>query len=493
MNTVILAEKPSVAIQIADFLNTGEAVRQDGYIQIEYKGAKCAVTWAYGHLLNLKNALDYDANFALWQNIPLPFFPKEYEITVKNTKKDGKRVCDEGAKKQLYVIKKLFDSADEIINATDYDREGELIFAYIYEYCNCTKPYKKAKINSNVKSDVQNAFLHLEDSSSIQGMANAGKARNIADWIVGSNLTVFSTLNFGDKQIVSIGRVQTPTLNIIVNRENEINSFKSEDIYNVDAIFSTTQGEQLKTKLDVESFKDKAFALNLLKSLKDKNGKIEEVKAETVKKSIPMLYNTSVLQIDANNKYGYTLDQTADICQFLYENGYITYPRTSSRYLTQDSQEDVQEVILRLMSLEEFGKFKTPYNYGIAEQNRKFFADAKVEAHGAIIPTSKLSDTCRLSEQQRNIYCLVANSLIHMVFESAVVNALTVMVDVDGNKFKATGKTVIEKGWYEVTPPKEQETLPDVSEGEMLVGEYTMTEGRQSLLSGTPMQPCLKH
>lgn len=469
---VIIAEKPSVGRHIAKVLGDGKGRVQNGYIDIVFKSEAYAVTWAYGHLFMLKQAYDYNPDYSKWINMPMPFFPDEYGIKSMEKKENGKWVKNDGVLKQFSVIKKLLQNADLVINATDYDREGEVIFSDLYNYCNCKLPYKKVKINSNVDKDILNAFDNLEDSIKVTGMANAGKARRIADFIIGSNLSVYATLKFGGGELLTAGRIQTPTLNLIVEREKAIQNFVSEPFYGVGGIFTTAKGEVLQAKLVGDRLKSKLEAEKIIAEITGIDGIVKEIKNETQKRGIPLLYNTSMLQKTANEIYGYTLDQTAEICQCLYETGYITYPRSSSRYLTQEAKPEVKNIISRLLKTNRY----TPFESTSVVLKEYIFDNSQVEAHGAIIPTTKIPTT--LEENQQRIYDLIADSLVRTILDIAELVKTSIIIVAGDKEFETEGLKITKKGWLALAQMPKERVLPTVSESEVLDGKYGVLEGK---------------
>lgn len=441
----------------------------DGYLDIIFHGEECKVLWGFGHLCGLKQAADYDASFKKWTNIPLPFFPDPIEIKFNET--DNKFLNDRN-KKQYATAKKFFPKARYIINATDNDREGEVIFAYLYEHLNCTTPVKRAALSSTTQSGIIEAFDNLIERSERVNIEKAGKTRGVADWLVGANLTAAITLANSNSGVLSVGRVQTPTLNLIVSRELEITNFSSKDYFTIDAIFTTTKSDEFKATHISERFDDKAVADSILKKVSGKKGKIVDIKKNKHKKDVPQLYNLSVLQMTANGKYGFTLQKTLDLAQSLYDGGYTTYPRTNSRYLNKDKESDIYDILDKLASLPEYtrlisGKPKTIGN------KRNFFDDSKVTSHYAIIPTGKLPTS--LQPDEMKIYDLIAKSVIRMIYPEAEVENTEVVTDVAGENFISKGTMIVFKGWMEVDDAQKEDILPDyLTIGDILSGVYEL-------------------
>ena len=339
----VLAEKPDVAKRIAAALggirdgkdvipfeklnSNGKRIsalmNRDGYLETEFGGIPCLVTWALGHLCQLKDARDYDPSYESWSKMPKPFLPDPYGI-----KPEGK-----DAPGRLKSIKDAFEKADRIICATDDDREGELIFSYIYEYTGCKKPVRRACFSSMTKEGFQDAFAHLIDGKDRKPVEAAGRMRAVADWVTGINLTVCMSVQNRKEGVAHVGRVQTPTLKIVVDREKEIRSFVPEPFWKIRAEFTTAKGETYPAEHETERFQTEQEAdAELARLLKEKNrAAVESVESKCTKRGAPQLYSLSALQMDANARYGMTLKQTLSAAESLYTKGYTTYPPATSR------------------------------------------------------------------------------------------------------------------------------------------------------------------
>lgn len=491
---VIFAEKPSVGAKIAAALGgiktqsgtidfseldrkekTVKALQANGYLDTFYAGKPCIVTWGYGHLVELKQAKDYCAEYAQWKKMPLPFVPERYEIRLK----EGTAQMSERIKRQMTVISRAFRHAEYIVNATDFDREGEVIFSYIYEYTGATAPVKRACFTSQTKEGFVQAFKTLRPGSEMKKIDAAGRARNIADWLVGANLTVGATLFSGGDSVMSIGRVQTPTLKIVVDRELEIRNFQPVPYWTLDAVFTTQKGETYKGKCATDRFMSRADASALLRKI-SKHGTVVSLEKKCLKKEVPNLYSIAALQMDANAIYGYTLKDTLDTVQKLYEGGYVTYPRTSSQYLTEDMEPVVNAVLDRLSTVSEYRRLLL--GKARAFDFPHWFDDSKVSSHYAIIPTGQIPEN--LSDKEMKIFDLIARSVIRMCYAEAVIEQTKIVTSVNTTDaepvhFLSTGTVVSSQGWYAVTPPKRrdgEESLPSLSEGEIVEGAYTDTE-----------------
>lgn len=456
--------------------------KKRGYIKINYKGEEYAITWGQGHMYSLFQAKDYDSEYAKWSSLPIPYFPAEFKLKIregrdpKTMKSTGKP--DAWTERQLSVVQSLFEDSDYVISATDDDREGQLIFAYVYEMLDVNVPYKRLSISSNTEQGIKDAFDNLKDSSEVKAIETAGRGRNLADWIVGANLTAAATLKFGSGQLLSLGRVQTPTLAILVKRELEIKNFKSHPFWNVIADFTTQNNEKYIGKYEKQQIEDKKEADDILKALQSSpEGTIESCKSEKSEKEVPLLYNLTMLSMDANEHYGLTAQETLDTAQELYMAGYLTYPRTSSQCLTDDMKDTVNEVLSILSTFPEYKPLIDAVPKDKRNYTKRHFNTNNVHSHFAIIPTN--SKPSSLTDKQKKIYDLCARSLIRIIYKPAIIQKTTIITDVNGYKFKSTGSVIEDAQWLSVNISSNNDTiLPDVKEGESVTGEYSLKEGK---------------
>lgn len=476
----IYAEKPDVGNKIAAALdeitlNDGTKVTyknlkkfekkvkaqqfKDGFLKISFMGEECYVTWGYGHLCELKQAVDYDASYKNWKNIPLPFIPETYETKVKD-----------GVKKQFLLVKDLMKRSSLVINATDYDREGELIFHYLYKEAKCRTPFKRACFSSQTETAFKDSFAHLKDPDEVENMTNAGIGRSIADAIVGWNITTKLTLQTQSKTPLSVGRVQTPTLNFLVKREKEILAFKPEPYYTISAEFETEKKEKYKGEHKTKKFKDKTEAEKILKEITGHPGIVKDIKKELQKKEAPNLYSLSTLQMAASKRYGFSLKKTLEIAQELYEGGFTTYPRTDSQFLTEDMEPTVNKVLDMLEKIPEYSGLITGKTRSF--KKKKYFDDTKVGSHFAIIPTTSIPSS--LTADQQKIYDLIARSVIMMLYSEAEYEKTTVITDVVGNDFISSGNVILTLGWLEVDNVMKETKLPKLTLEEVVSGTYKM-------------------
>lgn len=434
---------------------------KDGFLKITFECEETYVTWGYGHLCELQNAYDYNADYKNWRNLPMPFIPDEYKVKVKD-----------GTKKQFNIVAKLFAKSRLIINATDYDREGELIFYYLMVAANCKKTFKRAHFASQTKDGIIEAFSHLKSADQVKPMTDAGRARSIADWVVGCNLTVATSLKYNNSGVLSIGRVQTPTLNLLVERELAIKNFTPEKYYTVEALFSTTSGEKYRGEHSKKRFDSLAEAKAVIDKIRGKDGVVKDVSKKVITKEAPLLYSLSALQMAANSKYGFTLAETQNIAQELYEGGFTTYPRTDSQYLTEDMEPTINKTMDMLEKIPEYASFvsgkQRRYN------KKRYFDNSKVTSHFAIIPT--LTIPLNLTPNQQKIYDLIARSVIMMLYGPAKIERTSVITDVIGQEFVSSGSVLLDKGWMIVDNVSKDDVLPILTVGEKVSGTYEAKE-----------------
>ena len=420
---LVIAEKPSVGAAIGKVL--GASSRKDGYLE----GNNYIVSWCVGHLVGLADASSYDERFAKWRYSDLPIVPDEWLFEVpKDKQKQFKVLCDLMRDKRV----------TELVCATDAGREGELIFRLVYKKAGCTKPFKRLWISSLEDSAIREGFAHLRDSGDYDRLYEAALARSKADWIVGINGTrLFSTLYH--KKLV-VGRVQTPTLAMLVEREGKITTFHKEKYFNVHISKDSLTADMEKVKTEDEA---KAIAAACNK----KQAVVSSLKKETKTVNPPKLYDLTTLQREANRYYGFTAQQTLDLVQSLYEKKLLTYPRTDSQFITEDMESTARHVIgivSRKLPLFE-GRIHEP-DIGRITNN------AKVTDHHAIIPTVQLEkqDLTELPESEQKIIRLIAMRLLSATGEKHIYDETSVTLTCEGYEFKAKGKTVVQDGWKSV-------------------------------------------
>lgn len=449
---LVIAEKPSVGAAIGKVL--GASCRKDGYLE----GNNYIVSWCVGHLVGLADASSYDERFAKWRYSDLPIVPEEWLFEVpKDKQKQFKVLCDLMRDKRV----------TELVCATDAGREGELIFRLVYKKAGCTKPFKRLWISSLEDSAIREGFAHLRDSGEYDRLYEAALARSKADWIVGINGTrLFSTLYH--KKLV-VGRVQTPTLAMLVEREGKITTFHKEKYFNVHI------GKDSLTA-DLEKVKTEDEAKAIAAACDKKQAVVSSLKKETKTVNPPKLYDLTTFQRESNRYYGFTAQQTLDLVQSLYEKKLLTYPRTDSQFITEDMESTARQVI-GIVSR------KLPLFEGIAHKPDigRITNNAKVTDHHAIIPTAQLEkqDLAELPESEQKIIRLIAMRLLSATGEKHIYDETSVTLTCEGYEFKAKGKTVVQDGWKaiercfkETLKSKEKDepehSLPSLNEKDIL-------------------------
>ena len=456
MTTCIIAEKPSVARDIARIV--GANSKQDGYLE----GCGYLVTWAMGHLIAL--AMPETYGLSAYKAEDLPIRPNPFQLVVRQVRKDKEYVSDPAALKQLKVIRSCFDKADHIIVATDAGREGELIFRYIYQYLDCKKPFERLWISSLTDKAIREGLSNLKPSSSYDNLYHSAKARSEADWLVGINAS--RALSIARRGGYSLGRVQTPTLAMVCRRYIENRDFTSVPFWKL-SVLMEKEGLLLKAigSADYESEASAQTALALLRS--QSRLKVESVARKVTHTPPPLLYDLTALQKDTNRRHGFSADKTLSIAQSLYEKKITTYPRTGSRYISEDVFEEVP-VLLRNIG-------KTLSN----PLNRHSVDNAKVTDHHAIIPTGE--PPSGLSTDEITIYQMVVNRFIEAFSPDSEEERMQVQFTDDTNIFTWKACRQISLGWKAVQKNKATETeekedgdeqvlssLPNLTEGEVL-------------------------
>lgn len=475
---VIYAEKNSLAKVLATALNAGKRKCLDkdknvGYYEFKFKGEDAVICHGVGHLASLVPAKNYDTKYEKWDIDIFPCVPEQFRQAPKSNTVN----C-------LKLVKFFFDKADWIINATDADREGELIFSYVYNVCRCNAPFKRVWLEDLTDEKINYAFNNLKSideplSKMHHGTAKllslAGQARDIADWLIGINLTVASTIKYGNGNLVSLGRVQTPTLALVVKRELEIRNHIKKPYWKLTAEFSSStskfEAEYINGNFESESEADRIY-----KDCIGRKGVVREVIQTKKTVSVPLLYNTTQLQIAASKLLNWDAEKTTKIMQQLYEKKLMSYPRTSTEHLTDAMKPEVAETIKKLLMLSEYRKYSLDK---WADFSKRHFDDGKVGSHTAIIPTvsvpNNLSD---LSEDERLLYDLIAKSLIRIIYPKCIVMETKVKIAVSDNFFKATGNVILSNGWCELNDSQTQKKeLPELKENDELSGEYKISKG----------------
>jgi len=484
---VILTEKPSVARDIAKCLGVNN--KRDGY----FEGSGYQITWAFGHLVELKEPDEYNPAWKRWSLESLPIIPEQFGLKARG---------DASAQKQLNVIKRLFKAADEIICATDAGREGELIFRYILSWSGCVqKPFKRLWISSLTDDAIRGGFAKLQEGHAYDGLYRAAKCRSESDWIVGLNATRLYTLKFGQQRSLwTIGRVQTPVLALIVQKDLEIGSFVPKDFWELHTLYRDVDFQYAGGRFD-----NKADAEALFSQITDRDFRVDSVKGKRESLSPPLLYDLTDLQKDMSIRHGLTADQTLSCAQQLYEKKHITYPRTDSRYLTNDMKAGMKPLLAKLST--NFGAQIEPLDLDKLAQSGRIFNDGKVTDHHAIIPTTALPGS--LSGHEAKVYEAVVLRFIAAFYPPCIKQITTVLGSVCGSgfsrpvnepkeaeaataiKFKTTGTIIESPGWQVLykndalkQSDKEPKILPNFVEGETGPHRPSVNQGKT-----TPPKP----
>lgn len=463
---VVVAEKPSVGRDIARVLKCTK--REEGFL----KGEKYIVTWAVGHLISLCEPDEVDERYKKWRMDDLPILPDHIPTKVISK-----------TKAQFSIIKKLINDAEteKIICATDAGREGELIFRLIYQKAKCKKPVDRLWISSMTDEAIREGFASLKSAQEYDGLFRSAQCRSQADWLVGMNASRAFTLRFD--ALLSIGRVQTPTLAILVKRHHEIQNFKPEEYYTVTANFGDYSGQWFDEKAEDEKkanrIPSKETADQIARIIKGKPARIKSVTSEAKKELPPQLYDLTSLQREANKKLGFTADKTLKVAQDLYEKWKaITYPRTDSRYLPLDMLGRTKTTLKNLPTIYQNLVENIPWkDEDKLPITKRIFDNTKVSDHHAIIPTLQTAPLDKLPPDDAKLFDMIARRTIAVFYPAYEYDAIQIITGCEGHTFKTTGKTVRARGWRDVYPTeeKEDEMLPDLREGDgRLVGKTSV-------------------
>ena len=458
---LVIAEKPSVARDIAKVLKAGQ--KGDGCLI----GEKYVISWAVGHLVTLAEPEDYDEKYKKWNFSALPILPDEMKLKAIRQTRD-----------QLKILHKWMNSPeiDSLICATDSGREGELIFRYIYDITKCKKPFERLWISSMTEEAIKEGFATLKDGREYDLLYSSAKCRSEADWLVGMNATRAYTLRYD--ALLSIGRVQTPTLALIVNKQKEIEAFVAEDYFEVQADFGGYTGMWIDKEEHTRIEKEET-AKEIVAKVSGKQAVITKVEKEEKKMPPPLLYDLTELQRDCNKKFGFSAKKTLDIAQNLYEKRkMITYPRTDSRYLSDDMKGKVHNTLRRLNELEEYQPYTQPLSGNIAFTKR-IIDNSKVTDHHAIIPTDGRLRVDSLTEEEKKVFSLVAARFLSVFYPYYRYETTKVYAEAEQENFLSKGTVVLEEGWQAVEKAlvpvvvskkkkkdEEEQKLPALTEGE---------------------------
>ena len=476
---VCIAEKPSVARDIARII--GATSSHEGYME----GNGFQVTWTFGHLCTLKEPHDYTAMWKTWSLTSLPMIPERFGI---------KLIDDQGIRKQFSIIEGLMQQAERIVNCGDAGQEGELIQRWVMQKAQAKCPVSRLWISSMTDEAIREGFQNLKDQSDYQPLYLAGLSRAIGDWLLGMNCTRLYTLKYGqNRQVLSIGRVQTPTLALIVNRQKEIDNFKPEPYWVLATVYRDTTFTATKGKFTSKEEGEKAFS-----TIEGKPFTVTKVEKKEGKEQPPQLYDLTSLQVDCNRKFGYSAEMTLNLIQALYERKYTTYPRVDTQYLSDDIYPKCPQTLNGLYQTKfggvaPYAEYIKPIGGKPLKKTKRVFDTSKVTDHHAIIPTGVIPQN--LSDAERNVFDLVARRFIGVFLPDCKFSTTTVLGEVkseeDTVEFKVTGKEILDPGWRVVrgmqsaesqesseTPESseksdEERTLPTFVKGES--GEHTPT------------------
>ena len=473
---VCIAEKPSVARDIARII--GATSSHDGYME----GNGFQVTWTFGHLCTLKEPHDYTPMWRSWSLTSLPMIPERFGI---------KLIDDQGIKKQFGIIEGLMQKAERIVNCGDAGQEGELIQRWVMQKAGAKCPVSRLWISSMTDEAIREGFQNLKDQADYQPLYLAGLSRAIGDWLLGMNATRLYTLRYGqNRQVLSIGRVQTPTLALIVNRQKEIDNFKPEPYWVLATVYRDTTFTATKGKFTSKEEGEEAF-----KTIEGKPFTVTKVEKKEGKEQPPQLYDLTSLQVDCNRKFGFSAEMTLNLIQALYEKKYTTYPRVDTQYLSDDIYPKCPQTMNGLYQTKfggvaPYAELIKPIGGKPLKKTKRVFDSSKVTDHHAIIPTGVIPQG--LSDAEQKVFDLVARRFIGVFLPDCKFSTTTVLGEVDGIEFKVTGKEILDPGWRvvreeirnkkedgeddEKKQDDEERTLPTFVKGES--GEHvpTLTE-----------------
>ena len=449
---VCIAEKPSVAGDIARII--GASSRRDGY----YEGNGYQVTWTFGHLCELKMPEDYTPLWKTWSLSSLPMIPPRFGIRLKE---------DVGVKKQFAVIERLMQAADGIINCGDAGQEGELIQRWVMQKAQAKCPVRRLWISSMTDEAIREGFSTLKDQSEYQSLYLAGLSRAVGDWLLGINCTRLYTIKYGqNRQVLSIGRVQTPTLALIVNRQKEIDNFKPEPYWVLATVYRDTTFTATSGKFTSKEEGERAFA-----TIEGKPFTITDVQKKNGKETPPSLYDLTSLQVDCNKKFGFSAEMTLNLIQQLYEMKLTTYPRVDTTFLSDDVYAKCPQTMnglyqTKFNGVAPYADLVRPLGGKPLPKSKKVFDSSKVTDHHAIIPTGQIPG--QLTDLQRSVYDLIARRFIAAFYPDCKYAQTTVLGEVrcaeavpQQIEFKVTGRTILDPGWRAVYTKDQQQTDDD--------------------------------
>lgn len=449
---VCIAEKPSVAKDIANVL--GAKSSHEGYIE----GNGYQVTWTFGHLCELKEPHEYSPNWKAWSLASLPIIPERFGIKLKT---------DKGIEKQFKIIQELMQKADMIINCGDAGQEGELIQRWVMQKAGAKCPVKRLWISSLTEESIREGFKSLKDQSEYQSLYEAGLSRAIGDWTLGMNATRLYTLKYAQNhQVLSIGRVQTPTLALIVKRQQEIETFVPEAYWELKTVYRNTTFNATKGR-----FSSEEEGREFLEKIIGKDFFVTELSTKKGNEAPPRLFDLTSLQVECNKKYGFSADLTLQTIQSLYEKKFTTYPRVDTTYLSDDIYPKCANI---LKGLHEYKAYTAPLEGKKLIKSKKVFDISKVTDHHAIIPTGV--PTQNLSDFEKRVYDLIARRFIGVFYPDCKFSTTTVLGKVEDIDFKTSGKQILEPGWRVLYTKQAQDEDEKESEEERTLPAFTIGE-----------------
>lgn len=449
---VCIAEKPSVAKDIANVL--GAKSSHEGYIE----GNGYQVTWTFGHLCELKEPHEYSPNWKAWSLASLPIIPERFGIKLKT---------DKGIEKQFKIIQELMQKADMIINCGDAGQEGELIQRWVMQKAGAKCPVKRLWISSLTEESIREGFKLLKDQSEYQSLYEAGLSRAIGDWTLGMNATRLYTLKYAQNhQVLSIGRVQTPTLALIVKRQQEIETFVPEAYWELKTVYRNTTFNATKGR-----FSSEEEGREFLEKIIGKDFFVTELSTKKGNEAPPRLFDLTSLQVECNKKYGFSADLTLQTIQSLYEKKFTTYPRVDTTYLSDDIYPKCANI---LKGLHEYKAYTAPLEGKKLIKSKKVFDTSKVTDHHAIIPTGV--PTQNLSDFEKRVYDLIAHRFIGVFYPDCKFSTTTVLGKVEDIDFKTSGKQILEPGWRVLYTKQAQDEDEKESEEERTLPAFTIGE-----------------
>ncbi|MDH6310925.1 DNA topoisomerase-3 [Dysgonomonas sp. PFB1-18] len=471
----IVAEKPSVAQDIARVL--GATHKKDGYIE----GNGYLVTWAYGHLVSLAYPEDYGIDSYSLKSLPI--LPEPFKLIPRKKRTKKGYQTDGTASKQLIVIRRVFDKCEKIIAATDAGREGELIFRHIYNYLECKKPFSRLWISSLTDKAIREGFENLADGTSYDNLYLAAEARSKADWLIGINASRALCLSSGDGNN-SLGRVQTPTLALICKRYQENVNFQPQPYWQM--LIKLRKDDAIFPVKGITDYFDKAEAEDLYKHLKTYSvAKLSKLEQKQTAEEPPLLYDLTNLQKDANTKYGFSAEKTLSVAQKLYEGKFITYPRTSSRYISSDVFEVVPDLIANLKSYSAFSHYASLL--AVMKLNQRSVDGKKITDHHALLITENIPH--KIGKEERIIYELIAGRFLEAFSGACLKHITEAEFSCDNMLFKTKGWVVKDKGWRNVYNAPDEDVNNNQPLPELTEGEYLHIESHNLLQKSTKAKP----